>query len=114
LKDLINWDNFWLCCTSHRNTPSSCSEQPELIPGPFNLGLFGSSLLVPKQRAVTSTGAYRMDLGSVRGLYLETGLQSLAGPARGPWQEARVLPRGRKLQATSRKQQATSNKQQAA
>ena len=35
-----------------------------LISGPFNLGLFGSSLLVPKQRAVTSTGAYRMDLRS--------------------------------------------------
>ena len=41
--------------------------QLELIPGPLDhLGLFGSSLLVPKQRAVTSTGAYvLMDLGSV-------------------------------------------------
>ena len=37
-----------------------------LIPGPLDhLVLFGSSLLVPKQRAVTSTGAYvLMDLGS--------------------------------------------------
>ena len=26
-------DNFWLCCTSHRIMPSSCNEQPELIPG---------------------------------------------------------------------------------
>mgnify|MGYP001156893917 CR=1 FL=1 len=37
-----------------------------LISEPFDLGLFGSLLLVPKQRAVTSTGAYvLMDLGSV-------------------------------------------------
>ena len=36
-----------------------------LIPGPLDhLVLFGSSLLVPKQRAVTSTGAYRMGQGS--------------------------------------------------
>jgi hypothetical protein len=41
------------------------TQTPVMIPGPFNLGLFGSSLLVPKQRAVTSTGANRMDLGSV-------------------------------------------------
>ena len=36
-----------------------------LIPGPFNLVLFGSSSPVPKQLATTSIGAYRMDLGSV-------------------------------------------------
>ena len=44
-----------------------CVSEP-LIPGPLDHPvLFGSSSLVPKQLAVTSTGAYvLMDLGSVR------------------------------------------------
>ena len=34
-KTQISWDNFWLCCTSHRFEPSLCSEQSELIPDPW-------------------------------------------------------------------------------
>ena len=62
------------------------------------------------------------DLGSVRGLYLETGLQSLAGPKKGIYEQetgstkyqnintACQMARGQRLQATSGKLQAPSRK----
>ena len=83
-----------------------------LIPGPFNLGLFGSSSLVPKQRAVTSTGAYvLMDLRSA----LDGSGKSLA---RFYWlqrhcvSERLVLSCAGGLRAASGKPQASSHKHQ--
>ena len=80
-----------------------------LIPGPLDdLGLFGSSSLVPKQRAVTSTGAYvLMDLGSVNlGRFVVSGLCT------GPFVCLPPLARGHsgKHQAASFKPQASSIK----
>ena len=55
------------------------------------------------------------DLGSVRGLYLETGLQSLAGPKKEIMNKEKILiNHWRWLEARGYKQQAASCKRQAA
>ena len=91
-----------------------------LISGPLDhLGLFGSSSLVPKQRAVTSTGAYvLMDLrsaldGSGKSLarFYWLQLHCVSGPLVLSFVcGLRHMQPGRKRQASSHKLQAPSIK----
>ena len=110
-KTQNSWDNFWLCYLFRYTARTDPWSIGRVIPvKPWCTG---------KQLPL---GFNPMDLGSVRGLYLETGLQSLAGPKKGIHEQetrstkyknintACQMARGQWLQATSGKLQAPSSK----